>query len=96
MPDFSLELPADFADYEWEVEAKGWFSQPRINASRKRYLLNFYDPARLARAINDELERGRVFFEPNLVIVQSITRTSMEQAVALLMESGELTNMVEE
>ncbi|MBR1208674.1 MULTISPECIES: hypothetical protein [unclassified Bradyrhizobium] len=96
MPGFSLELPADFADYEWEVEAKGWFSQARINASGKRYLLNFYDPARLAQAINDELERGRVFFEPNLVIVQSITRTSMEQAVALLMESGELTNMVEE
>ncbi|MFG3597427.1 hypothetical protein [Bradyrhizobium sp. RDI18] len=62
MPGFSLDLPADFADYEWEVETKGWFCEARIIVSGKRYRLNFYDPVRLGQEIESELQRGGALF----------------------------------
>jgi hypothetical protein len=59
-----LELPADFDDYEWEVEAKGWFSEARMIVAGKRYRLNFYDAVRLAQTIQDDLQGGGVFLSP--------------------------------
>ena len=88
MSRFSFELPADFADYQWEVEAKGWFSEARLVVSGKRYRLNFYDPVRLGQTIEDGLQRDRAFFEPNLVVVQSVTRVNMERAAVLLAQSS--------
>ncbi|WP_051379589.1 hypothetical protein [Bradyrhizobium murdochi] len=96
MSGFSFDLPADFADYEWEVETKGWFSEARIIVSGKRYRLNFYDPVRLSQEIESELQRDGAFFEPNLLIVQSVTRANMEQAAALLVQSSQVACLVEE
>ncbi|MEH2531400.1 hypothetical protein V1277_002221 [Bradyrhizobium sp. AZCC 1588] len=93
---FSFDLPVDFADYEWEVETKGWFSEARIIISGKRYRLSFYDPARLGQEIEDELQRDGAFFEPNLVIVQSVTRANMERAAVLLAQSSRVAGLVEE
>ncbi len=87
MASFSFVLPADFAEYEWEAEAKGWFSGATMIISGKRYQLNFYDPVRLSQEIESELERGDVFFEPNLVVVKSVTGSSMAQAARQLVES---------
>jgi hypothetical protein len=84
MSSFSFDLPADFAEHEWEAEAKGWISEARLTVSGKQYRLHFFDPARLGQEIQDELECGRVFFEPNLVVVQSVTKANMERAAALL------------
>ncbi|RQH08283.1 hypothetical protein [Bradyrhizobium sp. RP6] len=92
----SLELPADFDEYGWEVEAKGWFSQARIIASGVRYQINFYDQARLGQEIQDELARGRALCEPNLVIVPSVTRAHMEAAAEELVRSGEVHSLVAE
>ena len=96
MSRFSFELPADFADYEWEVEAKGWFFEARVMISGKRYRLNFYDPVRLGQHVEEELQRGGAFFEPNLVIIQSVTRANMERAAALLAQSGRAAGLVGE
>lgn len=95
MQNWSLDLPNDFADYEWEVEAKGWF-EARLTAEGLKYQLRFYDPARLRQQIDDELGRERAFFEPNLIIVQFVTRANMEHAVRRLVESGQLVNFVSE
>ncbi len=88
MPSFSFALPPDFSDYEWEVTAKGCFSEGWLSVAGKRYRLNFYDVVRLGQEIESELENGCVFFEPNLVIVRSVTRTEMEMAVEQLVQSG--------
>ena len=96
MPNFAFVLPADFSDYEWEVQAKGWFSEARITASGKHYRMNFYGPVRLGQEIESELERGGVFFEPNLVIVPSVTRSDMERAARYLVESGQLSSLIPE
>ena len=82
MSSCSFALPSDFADYEWEVTAKGCFSEARITVPGKQYRLNFYDAARLGPEIESELENGDAFFEPDLVIVRSVTRTEMERARA--------------
>ncbi|MDP3638828.1 MAG: hypothetical protein Q8R51_15725 [Azonexus sp.] len=96
MSSFSFVLPADFADYEWEVTAKGCFSEARMTVSGKHYRLNFYDAVRLGQEIESELERGEVFFEPNLVIVRSVTKADMEQAAEQLVQSGQVALLTPE
>lgn len=96
MPTFFLSLPADFSDYEWEVTAKGWFSEARLVVSGKSYCLTFYDPARLGQDIKDELESAGVFFGSNLVIVRSVTRVNMERAAEWLIQSGQTSLLMPE
>lgn len=92
----SFALPSDFAEYEWEVTAKGCFSGARITVSGKHYRLNFYDAVRLNQEIKSELESGSVFFEPNLVVVRSVTRADMEQAAEQLVQSGQVASLIPE
>ena len=96
MSKFSFVLPADFADYEWEVTAKGCFFEARMTVSGKHYRLNFYDAGRLGQEIESEFERGGVFFEPNLVIVRSVTRLDMERAAEQLVQSGQVASLTPE
>ncbi len=88
MSSFALQFPKDFHEYEWEVKAKGFFSEARLSSSGRQYRLNFYDPVRLRQEVESELQRGNVFFEPNLVVVNSVTRADMERAVEVLVQSG--------
>lgn len=96
MSSFLFALPSDFADYEWEVTAKGCFSEARMTVSGKHYRLNFYDAVRLSQEIESELESGGVFFEPNLVIVRSVTRSDMERAAEQLVQSGQVASLTPE
>ncbi len=91
-----LELPPDFADYDWEVVAKGCFSGASITVDGQRYRLVFYDTVRLGQEIESELERGGTFFEPNLLVVRSVTRECMEEAVDWLVRSRQLDSFVPE
>ena len=94
--DFSFVLPEDFVDYEWEVTAKGCFSEARIIVSGRRYRLNFYDPVRLSQEIESGLQRGGVFIERNLIVIRSVTRLEMERAAELVVQSGQLASMIPE
>jgi hypothetical protein len=90
MPKYSLYLPIDFEDYESECESKGWFRGATLVVSGERYVLSFYDPARLHQEIADELQKQVVFAEPNLLVVPSVTRKNIEKAVDFLVRSGNL------
>ena len=90
MSKYSFELPSDFSEYEWVVDAKGWCSGSRLVVAGKRYPLTFYDPVRLSQEIENKLEDGDFFFEPNLVIVKQVTRANMERAVDELVQSGQV------
>jgi hypothetical protein len=81
--------PTDFDNYEWEVKAKGFFSEAGLLVSGRRYRLNFYDPVRLSQEVESELQRGGVFFETNLVVINSVTRFDMERAAETLIRSGQ-------
>lgn len=91
MTDNSLVFPEGFDDYAFEVEAKGWFLGATFAFLGKKHRMTFYDPVRLRQAIEKELQRGSVFFEPNLVVVSSVTRQNMEKAVRALIQSGEVS-----
>jgi hypothetical protein len=91
-----LVFPAGFDDYASEVEAKGWFADATLTIVGKKYRMCFYDPVRLSQEIEAELQRGKLFFEANLVVVQSVTRQNMESAVAALIRSGNVSALVAE
>jgi hypothetical protein len=93
---FSLELPADFEDYAPILESKGWFSEARVVVAERRCRINFYDLTRLTQEIESEFERGQIFFEPNLLIVPSVTRAHMERAAEELVQSGQILSLVAE
>jgi hypothetical protein len=60
------------------------------------YRLAFYDPVRLGQDVEEELQHGGFFFEPNLVVVPSITRQNMEKATAQLVNQAGLGLLVAE
>jgi hypothetical protein len=91
--DYSLIFPDDFDDYVPELADKGWFALARLVVAEHRYPLIFYDPFRLQQEMNDELERRSFFFEPNLLVIPSVTRENMQQAVDDLMRSGGLSGL---
>lgn len=86
MMSYSVNLPDDFGDYEWEIEAKGWFPVP-INVCDKMYTLNFYDPVRLGQEARDELLEQDAFMEKNLIVVKIVNRLNIEAAVESLVRS---------
>jgi len=92
----SLEFPKGFDDYASELESKGWFSEARLSFLGKKYRLSFYDPARLGQEVDADIQRGGVFFEPNIVVIPSLTRSNMEDAVAQLVESGGVNSLIAE
>lgn len=96
MTKHSLNFPQSYDDYASEVESKGWFGEARLNFLGKQYRLNFYDPVRLGQEIESEIQRGHLFFEPNLVVIQSLTRPNMERAVARLVEFGQVSSLIAE
>jgi hypothetical protein len=96
MSDYSLVFPDGFEGYAWELEPKGWFNEARLEFQGRLYRLMFYDPTRLSQDIDDELQRGGVFFEPNLVVVPTVNRQNMEKAAAQLVQHARLGSLVAE
>jgi hypothetical protein len=86
MTDYRFDLPADFEEYAWEVEIKGWFEGAVLTFQGKKYRLLFYDPVRVGQEIQSSIEREGAFFDPNLVVVPSVTRSNMQRAAARLAE----------
>ena len=96
MKNYSLELPPDFEEYEYEVTAKGWFPDASIEFDGKRYRINIYDAVRLKQEVQDELDNSGMFLEPNLLVLPAVTREQMELAVERLVESGRIRSFVPE
>ena len=76
-----LILPEDFADYAWEVEAKGAFFDAVVVEEGHRASVTFYDPVRLQHDVADELVDGIAFVAPRLLVVPRLTREAMASAV---------------
>ncbi|AJQ94831.1 hypothetical protein [Gynuella sunshinyii] len=91
MSTYELRLPNDFSDYEWEVKSKGWFNGAVVTFEGELYKLSFYDPTRLSQEIKDELLSESVFFENNLLVVKTVDRSHIENAVNSLVISGKIS-----
>ena len=90
----SLWLPDDFDSYAWEVESKGCFFEAILFVNNQTYQISFYDPIRLIQEIKDDIDCTGVFFERNLVVVRSVTRTNMQEAVDMLINSSRHSYLV--
>jgi hypothetical protein len=93
MSNITLQFPPGFEDYDWEVEAKGWLPGVVAVIEDRRYTLTVYDSARLAQDVDDVLKEGRAFFEPNLVVVASVTRESVASAIQEIVQTGRLVDL---
>lgn len=89
MSEYNLTFPEDFKDYEWEVTAKGCFSEALLTVAGIRYRLNFYDAVRLQQEIESAMESGAMFFEPNLLVIKAVDKARMEEAAELLVRSDQ-------
>jgi hypothetical protein len=87
-------FPQDFDEHESEIESKGWLSGVRLHFEGRDHVLTFYDPARLGQEIEDEINRGSIFFAPNLIVVKSVTRHNMEAAINVLIKSGGVRSLI--
>jgi hypothetical protein len=79
-----LRLPADFDNYAWEVESKGVFWDATAINEGREIPITFYDPARLAQDIADELLARRPLAIRNLVVLERVTAELMSAAVLTL------------
>ncbi len=79
--DRELVLPADFGDYAWEVESKGYFSEASVRIGGHLVGVSFYEPARLIQDITEELAAGRPFASPRLLVLERVTLENMGAAV---------------
>jgi hypothetical protein len=86
-PSYVVHFSYHFDEREWEVTAKGWFSDLLVEYGDRVYRPAFYDPTRLAQEIADEVTSSRGYFiEQNLVVVQTLDRSNIVAALDALSE----------
>ncbi|MEU8358392.1 hypothetical protein AB0C27_20475 [Nonomuraea sp. NPDC048882] len=86
---FSVRWPHYFDEQAPLIEAKGWFSDVLVEREGQYYRPVFYDPVRLGQEIAEEMSNGAGFFrEPNLVVVDRVTRDHIEAAISALVDNG--------
>lgn len=84
MTNCELILPDDFDDMAWEYEAKGCLFGVVLRVAENSYSLSFYDPTRLKQDIDVLLRERGLFFEPNMIVVPSITKVAIFGAATRL------------
>ncbi len=86
-----LRLPVDFGEDPWDV--RGCCTAELVHRGQL-YVVNFYDPTRLAQTIEDDLATDAAFFEENMIVVRTINRRSVEDAVGQLVKSGQVHRLL--
>jgi len=84
MADYEIVFPNDFAEYEYEYEAKGYLTGTRLVFGELEAELAIYDPVRLAQEVTDELGQAGYLACPNLLVVPEVSRKAISDAVARL------------
>lgn len=73
----SLTLPASFVEFEGLSEAKEWLRATLTFGSGEQVTVTFISPTRLRQDVDDELGSALFFFEPNLVVLRDVQRTTL-------------------
>lgn len=85
---YSLHFPPEYEAEEWIWTSKGYVVVEVGSRPPARYSLTVRDVTRLAQDVEAELADSSVFSEPNVVVVRSVDRESIEGAVRRLAERG--------
>jgi hypothetical protein len=86
-----VRFPDDFDERaEFEMTSRGYLSRATVeSADGSEYEAYFTDAVRLAQTLEDEATAGCPYFaEPNLIVLEEVTRSAIERAVRGLWESG--------
>jgi hypothetical protein len=85
----NVVFPDWFDEYEWETIAKGYFIGVTLEVGTARYKPVFYDPARLAQEVEEEVGSSNGYFvEPNMVVVEVVDRSHIQKAANSLAAHG--------
>ncbi len=76
-PDYSEH--SKFAQFE--TESKGYLYGVKLKTKKSTYELVFYDPIRLQQELEMEVKDNLYFHEPNLIILENITKEAIENAI---------------
>ncbi|MEK6719807.1 MAG: hypothetical protein AABZ33_03945 [Chloroflexota bacterium] len=79
-PEYRIEFPREFADVEWEVEAKG-FLPIKVHTPAAEYRVDVYDRTRLRQDLDLRLAGEPSVPFANLIVVERVTRDHIESAV---------------
>lgn len=94
---YQIQFPEDFNTsdlVQFEVESKGYLKGVVVTVDNDTsYTLVFYDIARLKQDSDEELESSSFFFEPNLIIVPKVNKSSMHGAIDSLFANGEFKSL---
>lgn len=93
MSGYSLKWPPDFDNHAWEIESKGRFAGLEVAVGARIIRPTFYDPVRLAQDVAAEIGNDGIFTEPCLIVIERVTRETIEATVANLAASGALERL---
>lgn len=90
MPNYDVEFVGIGDDFDRaEIEAKGWYDGAVVKDGRARFSIHFRDPVRLRQDVEADLELdGISLIGQNCVLVPSITRDAMLDAIQRLADRG--------
>ena len=83
---YVLHFPPDYDADEWIWTSKGYLPvELEVGGTPPtRYSLTVFDPTRLVQDVEAELADGSVFNEPNLLVVPTVDRQSIQRAIEVL------------
>ncbi|MET7279310.1 hypothetical protein ABZS29_13835 [Kribbella sp. NPDC005582] len=80
--------PDDFDDVDWaDVTDRGVLTGRLVHGDRE-FPVVVYDPVRIGQDAERGTEGDVVLYEPNVIMVEHLTRESAENAVAHLAKAG--------
>ena len=79
------------------MEMKGWFPAAKIKYDNKIYHLTIYDLTSLSQDISNELSvKQPVFFEKNLIVVETVNTKNIKTAIDYLIKIGAFASFIPE
>jgi len=83
---YVLQFPPDYDTDEWIWTSKGYLPlELEVGGTPPaRYSLTVFNPTRLAQDVDAELADNSVFHEPNLLVVPTVDRRSIQRAIEVL------------
>ncbi len=91
--DYEIIFPEYYKDDEFvqfETENKGYLFGVKLKSKSNIYELVFYDIGRLKQEAEDENKEYDYFHEPNLIILNKITKESIEKAISNMFDKNEM------
>lgn len=77
----TVVFPKDFDDNLWEYQAKGWVYQVIVYKDNHCYQVEVYTYHRFLQTLNDERQTKNGLFLKQILLVESIDKASILQAI---------------